>query len=223
MWGADLLAGYGIDAGAARIGVFAGGGSQSSDFASGGGHDRSDLSLGAYAAFTGDNGWFPVQADYTTSSFDVTRLVNLAGRESIGSIPTTIDQIDAGGIGNFELFDQTRGGVTRRHAGSTDGAIRRFGASGGRQFTSGKMTHGPVIGALAQVITVDGYTERNPDLATALGYADQDVTTLTGRIGWQADWESAGPLAPYARVMDQHTATEGADEAFSPVADPGSD
>lgn len=183
----------------------------------GGGYDQSDLSLGAYAAWTRDNGWFQVQASYTASSFDVQRLVNLAGRDSIGVFPRTVEEtvFDEYGIVGFELTDQTRGGVTRQHAGSTDGEALSFGASGGWQFTSGKMTHGPMAGVLAQFITVSGYEETNPDLATALGYADQDVTSLTGRIGYQAAWEVSGPLAPYARVMYQHTAAEGADEAFA--------
>lgn len=213
--GADLLAGYDFDAGAARIGVFAGLGTSTHDFASGGGYDQSDLSLGAFAAWTRDNGWFQVQASYTASSFDVTRLVNPAGRESIGSLPTEIEQFDEYGIANNEITDQTRGGVTRRHAGSTGGEALSLGVSGGWQVTSGKVTHGPVAGVMAQFITVGGYDESNADLATALGYEDQDITVLTGRIGYQASWEGAGPLAPCARVMYQREATNGADEAFA--------
>ena len=213
--GGDLLAGYDVDAGSARLGVFAGYGSSDSDFASGGGYSRCDLNFGVHATWTRPSSWFQIQASYTASSFDVERMVNLSGRDSIGSIPQTIDDLDQYGIGLIELSDQGRGGVTRRHTGSTDGHVLSVGASGGWSFTSGSVTHGPVAGLLAQMVKVGGYDEGNPDLATALAYADQDFTALTARVGYQAGWQTAGALSPYARLIYQHTATQGADEAFA--------
>lgn len=212
--GADVLGGYNFDAGSVRIGIFAGYGTSTQDFASGGGYDQSDLSLGVHATWTRENGWFQLQASFTDSGFDVERLVNLAGRDTIGLVPNSPDELNEDGIGYFEVTDQTRGGVTRRHEGRADGKMLTIGASGGWQFTSGKVSHGPVGSFLAQFITVDGFTESNAELATALGYPEQEVTALTARLGWQAAWEVSGPLAPYARVMYQHQSTN-ADEAFA--------
>lgn len=107
------------------------------------------------------------------------------------------------------------GPVKRSHEGSPDGKNLTFGINAGWQFKGEKLSHGPVIGLLAQRIDVDGYTESDSGQSTALAYPDQSFDSLIGSIGWQASFEVSDHLKPYAKLTYDREFEDYADEAFA--------
>ena len=91
------------------------------------------------------------------------------------------------------------GQASRVHSGSPDGDNLTFGASAGWNFTHGALVHGPVLGVLAQKISVDGYVENSTE-STALAYMEQDGDSLVGSVGWQASFAINEHLKPFARL-----------------------
>ncbi len=99
------------------------------------------------------------------------------------------------------------GPATRAHGGSPDGSNLTAAINAGYAFGEGSLRHGPVAGLTWQKIKLDGYTERNPS-ATALGYGEQDVDSLVGRIGWQVRLDGA-PVKPYLQLSYDHEFKDG--------------
>ncbi len=111
--------------------------------------------------------------------------------------------------------DVALGPVTRTHSGSPDGSNLSFGFNAGMDFGSDRFTHGPVIGLLAQRISVDGYNESQPTLSTALGYPEQDFDSLIGSVGWQASFTLGENFAPYLKLTYDREFEDYADQAFA--------
>jgi outer membrane lipase/esterase len=107
------------------------------------------------------------------------------------------------------------GPVKRSHEGSPDGKNLSFGVNAGFNLGEGKVKHGPVIGVLAQRIDVDGYSENNANLSTALAYPDQSFDSLIGSIGWQATFELSDHMAPYAKITYDREFEDYAEQAFA--------
>jgi outer membrane lipase/esterase len=107
------------------------------------------------------------------------------------------------------------GPAKRSHSGSPDGSNLSFGINVGMNFQREQLTHGPVIGVLAQRIDIDGYAEDQPTLATSLAYSDQSHDSLITNLGWQASYEINDHLAPYARMTWDMEHEDTADEAFA--------
>ena len=104
-------------------------------------------------------------------------------------------------------YDVTRklqlGPATRIHKGSPEGSNLTAALNAGYEFgTEGGFRHGPVAAVIWQKVKLDGYTESNPS-ASALGYADQDVDSTVGRVGWQARFDG-GNVKPYVQVTYDH-------------------
>ncbi|MCD9086147.1 autotransporter domain-containing protein [Stenotrophomonas sp. SY1] len=124
-------------------------------------------------------------------------------------------------------YDVTRkvqlGPATREHKGSPDGSNLTVAVNGGYDFgQEGGFRHGPVAGVTWQKVKLDGYSESNVS-ATALGYGDQDVDSMVGRIGWQARFDG-GNLKPYVQVTYDHEFEDGESQAsawLQTVADAG--
>lgn len=95
------------------------------------------------------------------------------------------------------------GQATRIHSGSPDGDNLSAGASVGWTFTHGRLQHGPVLSVLSQRISVDGYAENSTE-STALAYPKQDIDSLIGSLGWQANYAINDHVKPYVRLtMDR--------------------
>lgn len=94
------------------------------------------------------------------------------------------------------------GAATRTHSGSPDGSNLAAAINAGYELGQGAIKHGPVVGLTWQKTRLDGYTESNY-ASTALGYGDQDVDSLVGRIGWQLRLEGAA-VKPYLQVSYDH-------------------
>ena len=96
------------------------------------------------------------------------------------------------------------GPAMRTHSGSAGGDNLSAGISGGWRFKHGHLSHGPVVRVLSQQIDIDGYTESQPELSTALAFPDQKYDSLQGSVGWQADLQLQEHLQLFARAtMDQ--------------------
>jgi outer membrane lipase/esterase len=95
------------------------------------------------------------------------------------------------------------GPATRIHAGSPEGSNLTVALNAGYEFGQEQgLRHGPVAGVIWQKTKLDGYLESNPS-ASALGYADQDVDSTVGRLGWQARF-TGGMVQPYVQATYDH-------------------
>lgn len=92
------------------------------------------------------------------------------------------------------------GPAVRVHTASAGGNTVGGGLQMGALFNSNGMKHGPFVGLVSQKVSIDSFTESDATSSTALSIADQDVDSLKGRIGWQAQLGQHGPLRPYASV-----------------------
>jgi len=99
------------------------------------------------------------------------------------------------------------GPATIEHNGSPDGSNLTAALQGGYEFGEGAFKHGPVAAAIWQKVKLDGYTESNPN-SSALGYYDQDVESLVGRVGWKASLD-AGAVKPYLQATYDHEFKKG--------------
>lgn len=114
-----------------------------------------------------------------------------------------------GHIGWTQLdFDIDRdvwlGPAMRTHSGSASGDNLSVGVSSGWRFQHGSLSHGPVVRLLSQQIDIDGYTESQPELSTALAFPDQTFDSLQASAGWQADLQLSDHLTLFARAtMDR--------------------
>jgi outer membrane lipase/esterase len=179
---------FGVDwhSGNLVYGAFAGYGRQGQDFGlRGGSFDQTDMSLGGFIGWYGDNGmWINGQASWTQVEFDIDRQVVL-------------------------------GPTVRKHSGSADGENLSGGISAGWEFGEGAMRHGPVINVLAQRIDVDGYAEDHPEQSTSLAYPDQTFDSLIGSVGWQASYAINDHVKPYARLTVDREFEDQPKEAFA--------
>lgn len=116
-------------------------------------------------------------------------------------------------------FDITRqvalGPVLRRHAGSADGSNLTLALQGGWEFGEGALRHGPVLGVVAQRIDVDGFSESDATLSTALAYPDQEFESVVGSVGWQLAYTIHDGLVPYARLSLDEEFEDAAEQAFA--------
>ncbi|HCV95794.1 Esterase EstA precursor [compost metagenome] len=164
------------------LGGFAGYGRMDADFGnSKGDFTQSDTSLGLFAGWYGQHAWVNGQVSYSWLDYDVTRKVQL-------------------------------GPVTRTHEGSPEGsnltvALNAGYDFGGQSHFEGGFRHGPIAAVIWQKVKLDGYAESNPS-ATALGYANQDVDSTVGRLGWQARFEGS-TVTPYVQVTYDHEFEDG--------------
>ena len=116
-------------------------------------------------------------------------------------------------------FDTDRdvqlGPATRTHHGSTNGRNISAGITGGWNFTSGNLRHGPIASLLSQHIRVDGFREDNATLSTSLAYPEQTFNSLIGSLGWQLNYRANDHLQPYAQVTWDREFRRSPDEAFA--------
>ncbi|WP_045728097.1 autotransporter domain-containing esterase [Xanthomonas sp. GPE 39] len=103
-------------------------------------------------------------------------------------------------------YDVTRkvnlGPASIEHKGSPDGSNLTAALQGGYEFGLGPFKTGPVAAAIWQKVKRDGYTESNLD-SSALGYNNQSVESMVGRIGWKASLD-VGIVKPYLQATYDH-------------------
>lgn len=179
---------FGVDWSSGNLvyGAFAGYGRQAQDFGHrGGSFDQTDLGLGGFIGWYGDNGaWVNGQASWNQLDFDIDRQVVL-------------------------------GPTVRTHSGSTDGENLTAAIGAGWEFGEGALRHGPVLSVIAQRIDIDGFAEDQPSLATSLAYPDQSFDSMIGSVGWQASYAINDHLRPYARLTVDREFEDQAAEAWA--------
>jgi outer membrane lipase/esterase len=188
---------FGVDWSSGNLvyGAFAGYGRQAQDFGrNGGSFDQTDLGLGGFIGWYGDNGaWVNGQVSWNQLDFDIDRQVVL-------------------------------GPTMRTHSGSTDGENISAAIGAGWEFGEGALRHGPVLSVIAQRIDIDGYAEGQPTLATSLAYPDQSFDSMIGSVGWQASYAINDHVKPYARLTVDREFEDQAAEAWAQLQSmPGTD
>ncbi|AWK85099.1 autotransporter domain-containing protein [Azospirillum thermophilum] len=107
------------------------------------------------------------------------------------------------GVGSIGMTDyDTRRGVTingtdHSTGGSTEGMSASLAAEAGYDFTTGGLTHGPVLGLRYQHVEVNGFAEDSPLFGFA--FRDQRRESLVGSIGYQVSYD-AGAFLPFAKA-----------------------
>jgi outer membrane lipase/esterase len=188
---------FGVDWSSGNLvyGAFAGYGRQAQDFGrNGGSFDQTELGLGGFIGWYGDNGaWVNGQVSWNQLDFDIDRQVVL-------------------------------GPTMRTHSGSTDGENISAAIGAGWEFGEGALRHGPVLSVIAQRIDIDGYAEDQPTLATSLAYPDQSFDSMIGSVGWQASYAINDHVKPYARLTVDREFEDQAAEAWAQLQSmPGTD
>lgn len=203
----SFLAGVDMQNGTLTYGGFLGASRGDFDFANrAGGYEVTDLSVGAYAGWQSEGAWVRAQASYSALGYDIDRDVTLAGRIST-SVPI---------LGQTYIqTEDTLGGETRRHSGSPDGHVVSLGLNAGWEFTDGPLTHGPVLGVLAQWIEIDGYAESNAALSTALAFPSQSFDSLLVSAGWQVEWAMDDAASVFGKAVYLNELGDMAEEAFA--------
>ncbi len=108
-------------------------------------------------------------------------------------------------LGYSRIEDKVRrdvplGPAVRTHSGKANGSDVYAGINGGWMFHSGKLDHGPVGEVLLQRIRIDGYTESDANLSTALAYPRQTFNSRLASLGYEARFHLTESLTPFARV-----------------------
>ncbi|KAB7764722.1 autotransporter domain-containing esterase [Xanthomonas maliensis] len=173
---------FGVDwaAGDLVFGGFAGFGRMDADFGNrNGSFKERDTTLGGFFGWYTGPVWVNAQVSYSWLGYDVDRKVQL-------------------------------GPATRTHSGSPDGSNLTAALNAGYSLGEGSFKYGPVVGLTWQKIKLDGYTERSEanELSTALGYANQDLDSLVGRIGFQMHLDGAA-VKPYLQATYDHEFKDG--------------
>ncbi|HHW4678329.1 MAG TPA: autotransporter outer membrane beta-barrel domain-containing protein [Xylella sp.] len=94
------------------------------------------------------------------------------------------------------------GPATRVHQGSPNGSNLTAALNASYEMGEGQLRYGSVAGLIWQKTKLDGHTEQNTS-ASALGYPDQRLNSMLGRIGGQMRWER-GVVNPYLQVSYDH-------------------
>ncbi|HVF83923.1 MAG TPA: autotransporter domain-containing protein [Sphingomicrobium sp.] len=112
-------------------------------------------------------------------------------------------------LNNKVKRDVRLGAATRTHSGSPDGRNVTGALQAGADFAFGSLTAGPVASLIAQRVRVDGYSESNGELSTALRYGKQKLNSLIGSAGLQASYALDETTSPYLRATFDREFKEG--------------
>ena len=105
--------------------------------------------------------------------------------------------------------------TTQRNQGISSGTNISVAVQTGYDFTSRigwmfnpgkeiKITHGPVLGVVAQQVNINGFTESGSDGGlTALSFGGQRRNSTVTELGYQTSI-NLGMLTPFAKISNQH-------------------
>ncbi|PJK09305.1 autotransporter domain-containing esterase [Lysobacteraceae bacterium NML08-0793] len=110
--------------------------------------------------------------------------------------------------------DAALGSGKRRHEGSPDGSRLHAAFGAGWQMGGETFRHGPLLRVLAQRVKVDGYTESQPQLATALAFPEQQLDVVNVAAGWQAEWH-LGSTQPFVSLTAEREYGDRPEQAFA--------
>src|SRR5690606_21651556 len=107
------------------------------------------------------------------------------------------------------------GPALRVHRGDTDGSNLTAALHAGWNLGEGALSHGPVLGVVAQRIEIDGFADSDPAASSSLVFPGQELDSLVGSIGWPASYATTPQLARSARLTVDRAFEDGASEAFA--------
>ncbi len=114
-----------------------------------------------------------------------------------------VDGLYVSGVGSFGFanFDLRRGvtinGTDHSTGGSTEGINASFALETGYEFSSGGLTHGPLLGLRYQRVSVEGFSEDSS--LFGFSYREQRRNALVGSVGYQLAYD-AGSVRPFAKI-----------------------
>ena len=109
----------------------------------------------------------------------------------------------------YELFQDEisravpLGVYTDQNYASTTGQSLSVALRGGRDFSVGQFTTGPVAGLVLQEVRVNGFTETGVTGVTALSFGSQTRDSLVTQLGWRVCM-NLGNLRPFAEADWNH-------------------
>ncbi|MGC8493935.1 MAG: autotransporter outer membrane beta-barrel domain-containing protein [Syntrophobacteraceae bacterium] len=115
----------------------------------------------------------------------------------------------ANAIGAYGLFQDS---ISRRvqlgvfaesDRADTTGQSPSLALRAGRDFSLGRISTGPVAGAVLQQVHVDGFTETGASGVTALSFGSQTRNSYVTQLGWRASI-ALGDWQPFAEVEWDH-------------------
>ena len=160
---------------------------------------RQGYTLGGFA------GYGRMDADFGNSAGDFTLSeATLGGYLSWNEGPAWANAQLSYSWLDYDVQRQVNLGPAKRvHGGDTKGENLTAAFLAGWDFGGDNaLRHGPVLGMTWQDISIDGYAEAGGG-STALTYADQDASSLVGRVGWQLRIDG-DRVQPYARLTWDH-------------------
>jgi len=93
-------------------------------------------------------------------------------------------------------------GITLQpNSGSVNGSNISLAFETGYNFMVGRLTHGPLIGAVAQRVHVNDFTETGS--FTSLSFAEQTRNSAVSELGYRASFD-AGFFRPFAKAVWNH-------------------
>jgi outer membrane lipase/esterase len=157
--------------------------------------------IGVAGAYSDGNGHFST----SSGGYDVSALSGTVyGRAAFGPL-----QLGASATYGSLSYDNIErrfalGPTGRIHSGDTDG--RHLAASALASFAlinQGGIRFGPDIGISYEKVEIDGYAEEGA-FSTAATFGEQELDSLTGRVGLAATTAPGAPLRVTARVSYEH-------------------
>ncbi|MGY0330334.1 autotransporter outer membrane beta-barrel domain-containing protein [Xylella fastidiosa subsp. multiplex] len=104
---------------------------------------------------------------------------------------------------NYDIKREVQlGPATRIHRGSPNGSNLTVALNASYEMGEGRLRYGSVAGLTWQKTKLESYTEQNAS-STALGYPDQQLNSLLGRVGLQMRLEG-NVVTPYLQVTYDH-------------------
>jgi len=151
-------------------------------------------------AFTGSR---QTQGFSTGGDFDqVVEAPSLYAAYKIG--PYWADAVATYGLIQDDISRQVPLGIfTDGNQADTTGQTVALALRGGRDFCLGRITTGPVVGAVLQQVHVDGFTETGVSGATALSFGGQTRNSYVTQLGWRA-MVDLGDWQPFAEAKWNH-------------------
>lgn len=95
------------------------------------------------------------------------------------------------------------GAFTDQDSGNTNGLALALALRGGRDFTLGPVSTGPVVGLVVQHVHINGFTESGTSGVTALSFGGQSQDSFVGQLGWRATM-ALGKWQPFAEMEWNH-------------------
>jgi outer membrane lipase/esterase len=154
------------------------------------------LGVGVAGTYSDGDGQFRFNSGgYDVSAWSVTGYARAAlGPLAVGAAAT---------YGSLQYDDITRRvrltSVTREHRGDTDGTYFAANGSVGLMLGGAAVRFGPEAGLSYEKVKLDGYAEDSTQ-STAATFGDQELESLTGRVGVLATSHGEAPVRVLARI-----------------------